>query len=113
MGNTKALDVQISALRRKLREAPGKTRLLHTIRGHKTREKRNLRWPVISLTVRGSARDRQALRPVIDDVLRAGAVEESGFVLEGPVLEGPAQADGEAREGRSLEVVLELGEEAT
>jgi len=33
LGNTKALDVQISALRRKLREAPGKTRLLHTIRG--------------------------------------------------------------------------------
>lgn len=77
--------------------------LLHAIRGHKTREKRNLRWPVSSLSVRGSESDREALAPVMEDVLRAGAVEASGFVLE----------DGGSADGRSLEIVVELGEEAT
>jgi hypothetical protein len=39
----------------------------------------------------------------MEDVLRAGAVEASGFVLE----------DGGSADGRSLEIVVELGEEAT
>jgi valyl-tRNA synthetase len=76
--------------------------VLAQIRGAKTREKRNLRWPVTRLEVRGPSEARRALEAVLPDVLRAGAVEEGALRLE----------EGAAPEGQRLGVEVALGDEA-
>jgi len=76
--------------------------VLGQIRGAKTREKRNLRWPVTRLKVWGPMEARQALAAVLPDVLRAGAVEEGALDL----------AEGTSPEGQRLGVEVALGEEA-
>jgi valyl-tRNA synthetase len=63
--------------------------VLGRIRGAKTREKRNLRWPVAKLVVSGPSEALRALEAVAPDVLRAGAVAPGGLELvEGVVTEG-------------------------
>jgi valyl-tRNA synthetase len=63
--------------------------VLGRIRGAKTRDKRNLRWPVARLEVTGPAEALRALEPVLPDVLRAGAVAEGALTLrEGAVAAG-------------------------
>ena len=63
--------------------------VLGKIRGAKTREKRNLRWPVAKLQVGGPSDALRALEAVLPDVLRAGAVAPDALELtEGPVAEG-------------------------
>jgi valyl-tRNA synthetase len=76
--------------------------VLTQIRGAKTREKRNLRWPVTRLVVRGPSDARRALEAVLPDVLRAGAVEEGALQL----------VDGQAPEGQRLGVEIALAEAA-
>ncbi|HUP25004.1 MAG TPA: class I tRNA ligase family protein, partial [Thermoanaerobaculia bacterium] len=76
--------------------------VLGRIRGAKTREKRNLRWPVTGLRVWGSAEALRALEPVLPDVLRAGAVADSALVL----------AEGAVGEGERLGVEVVLAKEA-
>ncbi|HVR30881.1 MAG TPA: valine--tRNA ligase [Thermoanaerobaculia bacterium] len=75
--------------------------VLGHIRGAKTRAKRNLRWPVVRLEVRGPTGGLRALEAVLPDILRAGAVEDGALRLE----EGPAP------EGQRLGVAVALGEE--
>ncbi len=53
--------------------------VLAAVRGKKTQEKRGLRWPVATLEVQASQKALESLSTVLDDVLRAGAVEEGGF----------------------------------
>ncbi|MEE2778210.1 MAG: valine--tRNA ligase [Acidobacteriota bacterium] len=50
--------------------------VLRQIRGAKTQAKRSLRWPVAELSIGGDEEAVTALRTVLDDVLRAGAVAE-------------------------------------
>jgi hypothetical protein len=62
---------------------------LGRIRGAKTRDKKNLRWPVTKLRVWGPSDARRALEAVLPDVLRAGAVEEGALeTSDGAVVEG-------------------------
>ena len=76
--------------------------VLGRIRGTKTREKKNLRWPVTTLRVWGPNEARRALEAVLADVLRAGAVEEGALEL----------ADGTVAEGERLGVEVVLAQEA-
>ena len=63
--------------------------VLGRIRGAKTREKKNLRWPVAKLEVWGPSEALRALESVLPDVLRAGAVAPDALALrEGAVAEG-------------------------
>jgi valyl-tRNA synthetase len=63
--------------------------VMRKIRSSKTRAKRGLRWPVSGLEIAGRANDVEALRSVLDDVLRAGAVEPGAHrLLEGPAPDG-------------------------
>lgn len=75
--------------------------VLTAIRGTKTTAQKSLRWPVTGLTIRGLERHRNALQPVIDDVVRAGNVDPAGLVL----------ADGEAPDGHRFTVDVELADE--
>ena len=76
--------------------------VLGKIRGAKTREKKNLRWPVTRLRVWGPSEARRALEAVLPDVLRAGAVEEGALEL----------VDGAVAEGERLGVEVALAQEA-
>jgi valyl-tRNA synthetase len=63
--------------------------VLRKIRTAKTRARRNLRWPVESVVVRGPRTDLDALESALPDVLRAGGVEEGAVrIEEGPAPEG-------------------------
>jgi valyl-tRNA synthetase len=73
--------------------------LLRKIRAAKTRERRNLRWEVARLQVGAAPGDLDALRPLLEDVLRAGAVREGACAL--------AEATA-AAEGERLQVAVEL-----
>jgi hypothetical protein len=75
--------------------------VLTAIRGTKTVAQKSLRWPVSKLAINGPERHREALAPVLDDVLRAGNVTE----------EGVAVGDGESPEGQRFEVAVELADE--
>jgi hypothetical protein len=75
--------------------------VLGRIRGTKTREKKNLRWPVTTLRVWGPSEAKRALEAVLADVLRAGAVEEGALEL----------ADGSVAEGERLGVEVVLAQE--
>ena len=70
--------------------------------GAKTREKRNLRWPVAGIKVWGASDALRALEAVLPDVLRAGAVAEGALEL----------AEGEVEEGQRLGVEVVLAKEA-
>jgi valyl-tRNA synthetase len=76
--------------------------VLGRIRGAKTREKKNLRWPVTVLKVWGGSESRRALEAVLPDVLRAGAVAEGALEL----------AEGAVADGERLGVEVVLAEEA-
>jgi len=71
------------------------------IRGAKTMAQRGLRWPVASLEIAGSEEDRNALAPVLDDILRAGNVVNDGLTL----------SDGAASDGERFAVTVTLGED--
>ena len=71
------------------------------IRGAKTLAQKSLRWPVASLEIVGPETGREALAPVMDDILRAGNVVDGGLVL----------ADGDAPEGERFAITVTLGEE--
>jgi valyl-tRNA synthetase len=75
--------------------------VLTAIRGTKTTSRKSLRWPVAGLRISGSERDREALAPVIEDVLRAGNVAADGVTVK----------DGPSPEGARFEVVVELEDE--
>lgn len=73
--------------------------VLRKLRQAKTVAQKKLRWPVASLTIRGSAEDLRALEPVLADVLLAGAAETATVT----------KAEGAAPEGGdrfAVEVVL-------
>jgi valyl-tRNA synthetase len=76
--------------------------VLGKIRGAKTREKRNLRWPVAKLKIAGPSETRHALEAVLPDVLRAGAVTSAALEL----------ADGALAEGERVGVEVTLAQEA-
>ena len=88
--------------RRRPRASPSRPRCWAEIRGAKTREKKNLRWPVARLRVWGPSEARRALEAVLPDVLRAGAVEQGALEL----------VDGAVAEGERLGVEVGLAEEA-
>ena len=72
------------------------------IRGAKTMAQKSLRWPVATLEITGSEVGRDALAPVIDDILRAGNVVDGGLAL----------TDGDAPDGERFAITVTLGEEA-
>jgi hypothetical protein len=76
--------------------------VLGRIRGAKTRQKRNLRWPVTGLRVWGPSEARRALQAVLPDVLRAGAVADGALVF----------TEGAVEEGQRLGVEVALAQEA-
>jgi valyl-tRNA synthetase len=62
---------------------------LRKVRAAKTQSKRNLRWPVSELAIRGPSAHRRALQSALEDVIQAGAVEPGRVtLLEGPAPEG-------------------------
>ncbi|MCW8984616.1 MAG: valine--tRNA ligase [Thermoanaerobaculales bacterium] len=71
------------------------------IRGAKTIAQKSLRWPVATLEIAGPESARNALAPVVDDILRAGNVVDGGLAL----------ADGDAPEGERFAITVTLGEE--
>ena len=71
------------------------------IRGAKTLAQKSLRWPVASLEIVGPEAGRNALAPVMDDILRAGNVVDRGLSL----------ADGDAPAGKRFAITVTLGEE--
>jgi valyl-tRNA synthetase len=71
------------------------------IRGTKTLAQKSLRWPVARLEIVGPESVRDALAPVVDDILRAGNVVDGGLSL----------ADGDAAEGERFAITVTLGEE--
>ncbi len=75
--------------------------VLSAIRGTKTKAQKSLRWPVSKLEIRGPERHRQALAPVLDDVLRAGNVEPDVVAI----------TDGDGAEGHRFSIVVELADE--
>jgi valyl-tRNA synthetase len=70
------------------------------IRGAKTIAQKSLRWPVASLEITGPEAGRNALAPVVDDILRAGNVVDGGLSL----------TDGEAPDGERFAITVTLGE---
>jgi valyl-tRNA synthetase len=75
--------------------------VLTAIRGTKTKAQKSLRWPVAKLGISGPEQHRDALAPVLEDVLRAGVVDADGVEL----------SDGSSPEGQRFEVVVELADE--
>jgi valyl-tRNA synthetase len=75
--------------------------VLGKIRGTKTTSQKSLRWSVEKLVIKGAEADRQALAPVLEDVLRAGNVAENGVTLE----------DGSSPEGERFVVSVTLADE--
>lgn len=76
--------------------------VLQKIRMAKTEGKRNLRWPVSRLEIKGNPVDVDALKSVLEDVLVAGAVSPEGVTLH----------EDESLERGRFSVVAELAEEA-
>jgi hypothetical protein len=76
--------------------------VLGRIRGAKTRDKKNLRWPVTRLRVWGPSAALRALEGVLPDVLRAGAVESGALEM----------SEGAVAEGELLGVEIVLADEA-
>jgi hypothetical protein len=78
--------------------------VLGRIRGAKTRDKRNLRWPVTKVSVQGPEEAVNAFLAVSLDVRRAGVVSEGALFTEVSV--------GAVEDGERLRVEVELAEEA-
>lgn len=76
--------------------------VMSKIRGAKTIGQKNLRWPVDSLEVTGSASDLAALQPVLGDLLLAGTVREGGLVLR----------EGAGPDGEKFSVAVTLAAQA-
>jgi valyl-tRNA synthetase len=72
--------------------------VLRKIRTAKTRARRNLRWPVESVLIRGSGERLDALASVLPDVLRAGGAADHAVRVE----------TGPAPEGERFEVQVQL-----
>ncbi len=75
--------------------------VMTAVRGAKTAAQKSLRWPVARLAIAGAAADREALQPVIEDILRAGNVADGGL----------AMADGTPEEGHRFSISVTLGDE--
>jgi valyl-tRNA synthetase len=71
------------------------------IRGTKTLAQKSLRWPVAAIEIVGPEKVRDALAPVMDDILRAGNVVDGGLTV----------ADGEAPADERFAITVTLGEE--
>jgi hypothetical protein len=71
------------------------------IRGAKTLAQKSLRWPVAAIEIVGPEKVRDALAPVMDDILRAGNVVDGGLTV----------ADGEAPADERFAITVTLGEE--
>jgi len=71
------------------------------IRGTKTLAQKSLRWPVAALEIVGPESVRDALAPVVDDIVRAGNVVDGGLSL----------TDGDAPEDERFSITVTLGEE--
>ncbi len=69
--------------------------VLTAIRGTKTKAQKSLRWPVARLEISGPDEHRDALAPVLEDVLRAGNVDADVVTV----------SDGASPEGQRFEVV--------
>ena len=76
--------------------------VMSKIRGAKTMAQKSLRWPVERLEIAGAESARDSLAPVIEDILRAGAVAPEGLVLK----------DGETPEGERFAITVTLGDAA-
>ena len=74
--------------------------VMTAIRGAKTASQKSLRWPVDRLKISGPERHREALAPVLDDVLRAGNVENDGVRID----------DGASPEGQRFDIEVELAD---
>ena len=74
--------------------------MLRKIRQAKTRARKSLRTPVTRLEIAGPDECRQALEPVLPDVLMAGAVVDGACT----------SLAGDAPEGERFEVRAELDE---
>lgn len=57
------------------------TEVVSVIRGSKTSAQKGQRWGVDALTIRASGSDLELLNTVLDDVIRAGSVADSGTKL--------------------------------
>ncbi|MCA9775844.1 MAG: valine--tRNA ligase [Candidatus Eremiobacteraeota bacterium] len=75
--------------------------VLIQIRSAKTEGKVNLRWPIKTLKITGSADSLKAVKNALDDVIGAGSVNEDGVEL----------VEGAPPEGEKFGVEAELGEE--
>jgi len=64
--------------------------LIGKIRGTKTASQKSLKWPVAGLEVTLDKNGREALMPVLQDVLRAGKVEPGALQL----VDRPKPGDG-------------------
>ena len=76
--------------------------VLSAIRGTKTKAQKSLRWPVQRLVVQGPEPHRQALAPVLEDVLRAGNVADGAATV----------VEGAALQGQRFTITVELAESA-
>jgi valyl-tRNA synthetase len=76
--------------------------VMSKIRGAKTLAQKNLRWPVATLTITGTQEALDSLKPVTDDLLRAGNVQAGGLSLQA----------GAGAEGERFVVVATLSDEA-
>ena len=76
--------------------------VMSKIRGAKTLAQKNLRWPVATLTITGTQEALDSLKPVTDDLLRAGNVQAGGMSLR----------EGTGADGERFVVVATLSDEA-
>jgi valyl-tRNA synthetase len=81
---------------------PAAVEVTGAIRAAKSRAQKSLKWPVAALRITAAADRLDALRPVLDDVLRAGAVPESAVEL----------VDGVAPDGAAYATEVTLAEQA-
>jgi valyl-tRNA synthetase len=75
--------------------------VMTAVRGAKTVAQKSLRWPVAGLEVAGAEADRDALQPVIEDILRAGNVADGGLTMR----------EGTPDEGERFAITVTLAEE--
>ena len=74
--------------------------MLTAIRGTKTKAQKSLRWPVATLEITGSESAREALAPMMDDILRAGNVADCGLTV----------SEGIAPDGARFEITVTLAD---
>jgi valyl-tRNA synthetase len=74
--------------------------VVSAVRGFKTTAQKSLKWPIAKLEIVGPAAAREALEPVLEDILRTGNVVEGGADVR----------DGEPLEGQRFKISVELAE---